>query len=312
VGWGKMFARGLKLALAMAGLGLGFFAASPLSLASVQLPGEVQRQLGLATQKLAAARRAAEIDAFAKVLDPAPLVQLDSDLRTAEAAAQASAQEEKRSTALNAQGGEISAKDAEAARAQARSDALHVKLLREQLALTWGGGVAKLSPAGRDQLVRGLSSGAIALVHVDTHNNEGQAGARSVRIDVGDGSVTGKVIGLARTAEPRLQSTGLIVEVVGKAAELLAVGLTQSAHIATTSQETGVLIPRNAIIRHQGSNWVYMRTGASQFERRLLQDPVPGADGYFEAHGFAAGEEVVVRGAAALFASEQSRLVKVQ
>jgi hypothetical protein len=307
-----MIARSLKLALATAGVGLSFLAACPPSLASVQLPGELQQRLGLATQKLAAARRAAEIDAFAKVLDPAPLVQLDSDLRTAEAAAQASAAEDKRSTALNRQGGEISAKDAEAARAQARSDALHVKLLREQLALAWGSGVAKLNPDGRERLVRGLSNGTIALVHVDTHNNEGQAGARSVRIDVGDGSVTGRVIGLARAAEPRLQSTGLIVEVSGKAAELLAVGLTQSAHIATTSQETGVLIPRNALIRYEGSNWAYVRTSPSQFERRILQDPVPGADGYFEAHGFAAGEEVVVRGAPALFASEQSHLVKAQ
>src|SRR5579863_8497704 len=103
-----MFARSLKLALATAGLGLGGFAGCPSSLASMQLPGEMQQRLGLSIQKLAAARRASEIDAFAKVLDPAPLVQLDSDLRTAENAAQASAAEDKRSTALNRQGGEIS------------------------------------------------------------------------------------------------------------------------------------------------------------------------------------------------------------
>ncbi len=307
-----MFARSLKLALVATGLGLGVFAGCPSSFAGVQVPGEMQQRFGLATQKLAAARRAAEIDAFAKVLDPATLVQLDSDLRTAETAAQASTAEDKRSSALNRQGGEISSKDAGAAHAQAGSDALRVKLLSKQLALTWGSGVANLSLDSRDRLVRGLSNGSIALVHVDTHNNEGQAGARSVRIDVGDSSVTGRVIGLARAAEPRLQSTGLIVEVAGKAAAHLAVGLTQSAHIATTSQETGVLIPRSALIRYEGSNWAYVRTNASQFERRILQDPVPGADGYFEAHGFAAGDEVVVRGAPALFASEQNHLVKAQ
>lgn len=307
-----MFARSLKLALVATGLSLGVFTGCPSSLAGVQVPGEMQQRFGLTTQKLAAARRAAEIDAFAKVLDPAPLVQLDSDLRTAETAARASAAEDKRSSALNRQGGEISSKDADAAHAQAGSDALRVKLLRKQLALTWGSGVANLSLDSRDRLVRGLSNGSIALVHVDTHNNEGQAGARSVRIDVGDGSVTGRVIGLARAAEPRLQSTGLIVEVAGKAAALLAVGLTQSAHIATTSQETGVLIPRSALIRYEGSNWAYVRTNVSQFERRILQDPVPGPDGYFEAHGFAAGNEVVVRGAPALFASEQNHLVKAQ
>lgn len=307
-----MEARHLKLALATAGLGLALLAASPSAGAAVQLASGAEQRLGVATQRLVASHRAAEIDAFAKVLDPAPLVQTDSDLRTAEAAAAASAAEAKRSDALHRQGGEISAKDAEAADAQARADALHVQVLRNQLALAWGAGVAKLSPDQRARLVRGLSDGSIALVHVDTHNNEGQAGARSVRIDIGDGSATGRVIGLARAAEPRLQSTGLIVEVVGAPARLLAVGLTQSAHIATTSQQTGVTIPREAVIRFEGSDWAYVRTAPSHYDRRLLQDPTPGADGFFDAHGFAPGDEVVVRGAPALFASEQSHAMKGQ
>jgi len=297
-------------ALAAVGVCLGL--AAPAAAASLQVPAATQARLGVVTQKLAASRRAAEVDAFAKVLDPAPLVQLDSDFRTAVSAAAASAAEAKRSEALHRQGGEISAKDAETAAAQAQSDALHVQALRRQFGLAWGDGVARLTAAQRERLVQGLSDGSVALVHVDTHNNEGQAGARSVRIDIGDGSATGRVIGVARAAEPRLQSTGLIVEVTGKAARLLAVGLTQSAHIASASQETGVLIPRGALIRFEGSDWVYVRTGPSQYDRRLLQDPVPGADNYFEAHGFAAGDEIVVKGAPDLFSIELSHAVKAE
>jgi hypothetical protein len=279
--------------------------------AGVSVPVDVQGRLGVQTVRLKASRHASEIDAFAKVLDPAQLVQLDSDLRTAEAAAEASSAEAVRSKALNAAGGGVASKDAEAATAQARADALKVVSLRRQLGLGWGPGVAHLSAGRRAALVRGLSDGSIALVHVDTHNNEGQAGARSVRVDIGDDSVTGPVIGPARAAEPRLQSSGLIVEITGHDAILLSVGLTQSAHIATTTPQTGVMIPRAAVIRFQGSDWAYVRTGPDRFERRLMQDPLPaGDDGFFEAQGFSAGDAVVAQGAASLFAAERSRAMK--
>ena len=55
--------------------------------ADVSLDGQAQQRLGLSFQRLAPAHQAGEVDAFAKVLDPEPLVQLVSDLETAEAAA---------------------------------------------------------------------------------------------------------------------------------------------------------------------------------------------------------------------------------
>ena len=65
-------------------------------------------------------------------------------------------------------------------------------------------------------------------------------------------------------------------------------------------------MPRAAIIRFRGSDWAYVRSGPDAFERRLLESPVPEADGFFVAKGFSAGNEVVAKGAAALFATEQS------
>ena len=285
-------------------------AAGPARAAGVQISPDIQRRLGVVTQKVTLARRSTEIDAFAKVLDPAPLAQSDSDLETAEAAAAASAAQARRSKALHAADGSIAAKDVEAAVSQARQDALKVALLRRQLALAWGPGVARLSDAARGKLVRALADGSAALVHVDTHNNDGQAGARFVKVDIGDGSARGAVIGPARQAEPRLQSSGLIVEITGRSAILLSVGLTQSAHIQSTTTESGVMIPREAVIRYRGLDWAYVRADASTFERRLIDNPVPETDGFFVAHGFAGGDEVVVGGATALFAAEQSPPVK--
>jgi hypothetical protein len=127
-----------------------------------------------------------------------------------------------------------------------------------------------------------------------------------VKVDIGDGSARGVVIGPARQAESRLQSSGLIVEVTGPQALLLSVGLTQSAHIESSSPQSGVLVPRAAAVRFRGATWVYVRTGPETFERRLLPNPVAEADGLFVAQGLAGGEQVVTQGAQALFAAEQN------
>ncbi|HEY3800266.1 MAG TPA: hypothetical protein VGL58_18105 [Caulobacteraceae bacterium] len=275
--------------------------------ATITLSADAQKRLGVATQTLAGVKRATEVDAFAKVLDPAPLTQLESDYETAVAAAAVSHAEAVRSRRLFESGGSVAAKDLEAAESQAQQDALKAANLRTQFDLQWGPGVGRMSEAARKALVAGLVKGDIALVHVDTHNNDGQAGARVVKVDVGDDSVAGTVLGPARQAEPRLQSSGLIVEIGGPDAIKLSVGLTNSAHIEAGTNETGVTIPRSAVIRFRGSDWAYVRTSPTRFERRLMLNPEAEADGFFVAKGFAAGDQVVTAGAIDLFAADQGR-----
>lgn len=272
----------------------------------VTLDPQTQARLGVRTQALKSERRSAQIDAFAKVLDPGPLAQLETDLQGAEASAAASAAEARRARALNASGGTVSSKDAEAAEAQARNDATKVQLLRKRIGLEWGPGVQRLSDDRRRALVRDLANGQAAVVRVDSPNNAGQAQARSVDIDVADVSVHAEVVGPARAAEPRLQSSGLIAVAHGKSAVLLSAGLIQSAHINTPASAPGVVIPRSAVIRFNGSGWAYVRRGPQSFERRRLDSPTPGEGGLFVTRGFNAGEEVVVQGAAELFGVEQN------
>jgi hypothetical protein len=276
-------------------------------LAMVRLSSAEQSHLGVRTLRLAGVNRSGEIDGFAKVLDPGPLAQLVSDLQTAQASYAASGAEAARAKSLHAQDLGVSAKDTEAAVAQATSDGLRVTQLRRRLGLEWGPGIARLSDAERTRLVEDLAKGRTALVHVDSHNNAGQAGARRVRIDIGTDSVAGAVIGPARAAEPRLQSSGVIVKVTGPSAILLSTGLTQTAHIATQDPRTGVIVPRAAIIRYQGSDWVYVHAGPDRFERRLIVDPVPEDRGFFVSRGLEAGDEVIVDGVSAVFAMEQAR-----
>ena len=299
-------ARGCAAALAAALL--------PLAAAAegFSVPEAVQARLGIRTQGLAAQKRAGQIDAFAKVLDPGPLAQLQSDLDAAEASAVASKAQAERSRQLNAAGASIANKDLEAAVAQAGNDAARLAILRQRLGLEWGPGIARMSSAQRHSLILALSSGQAALVHVDTPSNEGQAGARAVDIDVGADSAHGVVLGAARQAEPRLQSSGLIVEVKGKSAVLLSIGLIQSAHIKTSEAVSGVVVPRTAVIRFQGSDWAYVRAGPAAFERRLLDSPTVQDKGLFVATGVRPGDAVVVQGAAELFGAEQAEATRAR
>jgi hypothetical protein len=278
----------------------------------VTVSPQVQARIGVKTTKLSSQRRAAQIDAFAKVLDPGPLAQLEADLLSAQATAAASKAQAERAKALNAAGGTVASKDAEAAIAQAGADAAHLALLRLRLGLEWGPGVARLTDAQRKTLIAELSRGSAALVHVDTPSNEGQDGARSVDIDVGTGSIHGQVLGPARAAEPRLQSSGLIVKVSGATAVLLSVGLTQSAHINQSTTVTGVVVPRSAVIRFVGSDWVYVRRGPTSFDRRLIAAPVAQDKGLFVADGLRAADEVVSQGAAEIFAIEQAQATQAR
>ena len=174
-----------------------------------------------------------------------------------------------------------------------------------RVGLEWGPGLQRLSDARRQALVDALSRGRAALVQVDTPDSQGQAGARAVEIDIGSGSVRAPVLGPSRTAEARLQSSGLIALVSGPQAVLFSVGLTQSARIDQPSRQTGVLLPRAALIRYEGSDWAYVLRAPGRFERRQVQTPAAEKDGDFVAQGFRAGEQVAVGGVAALFAAEQ-------
>ena len=291
---------GLVFALALAAMA-GSAVAGPL----VDAPVALQNRLGIHTLTLTAQRRSIQVAAFAKVLDPGPLAALESDLAAAIAAAAASTAEARRARTLEAGGVAMSAKDAEAAVSQARQDAAKVELLRRRVGLEWGPGLQRLSDARRQRLVEALSRGRAALVQVDTPDSQGQAGARAVEIDIGSGSVRAPVLGPSRTAEARLQSSGLIAIVTGPQAVLFSVGLTQSARIDQPSSQMGVLLPRAALFRYEGSDWAYVLRAPGRFERRLALAPAPEKDGDFVTQGFQAGEQVAVGGVTALFAAEQ-------
>lgn len=294
--------------LAALAFGLGLVAAAPFAAAApaaiVKMDAATQSRIGVATQPLAAARRAASSTGFARVLDPVPLATLDADIAAAAAAYAASHAEAQRSQALNAADQTISRKAAEAARAQARADAAKLQLLQRRVGLEWGPGLAALSDAARGRLVADIAAGRAALVRIDSTQGLG-AGRGTARIDLGpDGLAAVTLIGPTRSGDPRLQSTGALGIVRGPAALRLGVGSVAQANLETSGASSGVIVPRAALLRTGGATFAYVRRDAGAFERRPVTGGLPDPAGLFAPTGFRPGEAVVIRGAAQLFAAE--------
>ena len=292
----------MLMAAALAG---PLLAAAPDTPKPVALDAATVRRLAIATTPARAMTQGAIATGYARVLDPIPLAQLDSDIAIAASAASASAAEAARSRALFAADVTVSRKVAEAATMQARGDTARLVLLRRRLGLEWGPAIGRLGDARRSALVGALAAGRAALVRIDSAGGAGQAGLRLVTLDLGDlGAVTATILGPARAADPRLQSPGLIARVSGAKAGLLSTGLSVPAKIGGTAR-TGVAIPAAAVLRVSGGTWAYVQTKPGIFVRRPLGGLMPAPAGLFAATGVRPGEAVVTRGAATLYAAEQ-------
>lgn len=274
----------------------------------VKLNAAAQRRLGVATAPLAATQRTGSANGFARVLDPVALATLDADITGASATAAASAAEAQRSRALNAADQTVSRRNTDAAVAQARADAAKLQLLRRRIGLEWGPSIAAMPDGGRGRLVADLAAGRAALLRIDLPGGRGE-GRGSATLDLGsDGHATATLIGRTRSGDPRLQSTGFLALVRGPAALRLGVGAVASATMTTGAAAAGVVIPRSALIRAGGQTYAYVRRGAGAFERRALPRPQSEPGGLFVSGGFQAGEQVVVAGAAQIFAAETASL----
>ena len=268
---------------------------------SVQVDAATQRRIGVATAPLVAAQHHATVSGFARVVDPVPLATLDGDLVAALATAQASRAEAVRTKALAAADSTVSLKVAQAAQAQASADAAKLTLLRRRVGLEWGPVFA--GDAGRSRLIAELVAGQAALVRIDAPM--GVAGARGARMQLGGGeTVIVTILGPARTADPRVQTGGLMGVVRGAAAARLGVGMSAPVTLSGGAGSLGVIVPRDALIRTAGQTFAYVRKDATHFERRALIAAAPQPDGLFSAGGFTPGEAVVVSGASALLAAE--------
>ena len=267
------------------------------------LDAATQQRIGLKVATLAATKLPPVVRGFGRALDPLPLIQLAADLAPAEVSAEASRKEFERLKTLRAQDN-ASERALQAAEAQARRDRLLAESLRAKLLFAWGRSIAE--PDRLPALARALAAMQTALVRVDVPAGErlpGQpTGAQLLPLTADAPPIAAEFVGAATSTDPQLQGQGFLFLVRSNAP---AAGAALTGWIQTDGPPAnGVLVPADAIVRHENKGWAYVQTGEDKFTRREAGLGRAHGAGYFVTSGFAAGEKVVTTGAQILLSEE--------
>ena len=276
----------------------------------VRLEPEQATALALQTARPKPMELQARRMAFGAVLDPSPLVALDGELTTAEAALAASKAENERTQALVATN-DTSKKSAEAAEAQFTADTIKAEGLSRSARLQWGP-VFNADATQRRALIDGLVSGGVALIRVEVMPGDALAEmpktARILVIGRENEPLSTTAILSATTADPKTQAQGFILR-VDQPPFTLRPGMALTAWLELPEKpRPGFAVPRSAVLRHDGRTWVYVQEEDDKFVRKpiTLDTPLDGDQGWFvnAAGGLAADDAVVVVGAASLLSEE--------
>jgi hypothetical protein len=279
----------------------------------VKLEKEKWKALGLEMAEPLKAELKPQRVAFGRVLDPVPLVALDGELASADAALAASRAEFDRTQALQKSGEGMSRKVAETAEAQFRSDEIKADGLRRRARLEWGAAFPAADAAKRRAFVEQLVGGESALVRVELLPGDALAeqptGARISVLGRESETIESSVITPASDADPKTQAQGFILR-VDKPAFALRPGMALTAWLELPQKvRAGFAVPRAAVLRHDGRAWVFVQEETEKFVRKpvSIETPLDGEKGWFvsgESGGIKGDDLLVVTGAQTLLSEE--------
>jgi hypothetical protein len=268
----------------------------------LHLPPAKRTAVGIVLAKPAAATLAPEVPAFGRVIDPTPFVSLVAEQATARAALAASEKELARVKKLFDAGGNASAQAVETAEANAARDRAAVDSAHVRLLAGWG---RKLAADTSLERLRVMLEKGGALVRLDVLPGDKPADEpKTARVNVAgnDQTVDAEILGPAPVADPQVQGASFLALVPDHS---FAAGAALRATLPGVGEPAAALIvPRSAVVYHQGSAWVYVLGEEDTFERKLVTIGRATADGIAVTSGLEADEQVVTTGAQQLLAAE--------
>jgi multidrug efflux pump subunit AcrA (membrane-fusion protein) len=271
----------------------------------VTLEPATQKVMGLQTAALESIQLKPELKSYGRVLDPSPLTMLVAELTAAQATSDASQAELKRLKTLagqnNASERALQTAEAAAARDQALAESTRLKLLAG-----WGNAISERKDLGA--FVRALSGLAACLVELDVPAGDSlqgmPTGARLFTLADGSKTIDAQLLGLAPMADPQLQGKRFLL-LVNPNPSGLTPGTAVTGLLTLPGQaETGLAVPRDAIVRFAGASWVYVQTSDQAFQRMEVVLASPLLAGWFVRQGLKPGDKVVTVGAQQLLSEE--------
>jgi multidrug efflux system membrane fusion protein len=278
----------------------------------ITIDAETQKRLALKIEGLTAGRLPPEIKGYGRVLDPTSLSSLAADLMAARATADASQKEWDRLKVLSVRQN-ASERALQAAEATAQRDNAQADSSRQHLLAAWGKAIAD-RPDLRE-FVQSLSTGDRALVRIDLLAGDSlktkPESARLFLLSDEINPVEAEFVSSMPSVDAQTQGQGFLF-LVNSNRLRFAPGAAVLGYLKLAgAAQSGVLIPRNAVIRFNGKPWVYLQTGEEAFVRREISEEHPFADGWFMKEEFKPSDHVIVIGAQMLLSEEQKYQIQM-
>ncbi len=257
---------------------------------------------GVTLAKPTSSTLAPEVKAFGRVLDPSPLIALIAEAETARAALAASEKDAARVQKLFEAGANASSQTLEIAQAAAARDRVAVASARARLISGWGRALADSSEL--KTIITELESGA-ALVRIDVLPGDVPAtGLKKASIGAlgGTEDVEAEILGTAPMADAQLQGVSFLAFVAKHAPP---VGAALRVTLPGPGEAEKVLVvPRTAIVYHQGSAWVYVLGEEDTFERKIVTLGRTSGESVTIVSGLEENDQVALTGAGQLLSAE--------
>ena len=270
----------------------------------IHLSAEDREHLGLEVQDLKKTTYQSRVPAHAVVLDPSPLLALESEIEQAAAAAKASVRNLEREQSLFTNGEMTARKNVEAAEALAGADDLKLAALRRRGPVEWG----PLADSDLAALARRLAARRSVLVRLELTTTTVPPDTPTSALLEWNGPgakplVSGRLFP-APTRDPLSQMPAYLIVIDDPPDDLRPGAFVPALLPESGPGREGVLVPAEAVVRHQGLAFVFVAAGEEEFLKRAIacDHPVPG--GYFVGEGLKAGDKVATTGAVHLIAIE--------
>ena len=267
-----------------------------------------QKEIGLITEILRPVARPIEIEAYGFVLDPASLSKLNSDLSSAHAEFAAADAQYRRTSRLYAEQKNASQRDLQSAQATYVTDKSQLEALEEELRNAWGEEITQMDPPDRAHLVSALVDRREAIARVTAPTGEpiddATHAAQVVVLGHEEHPLKARAVYDAPTVVPSFQGQTFLV-LLATTDFPVRPGTAVSARIpASRASERGVMVPRSAVVRYEGSEWVYRELDADRFARIEIVPAEITDTGYFVTNNVVPGMRIVVTGAQTLLSEE--------
>ena len=267
-----------------------------------------QKEIGLRVETLPPVVWAVEAEAYGFVLDPAPLSRLNSSLMSTQAALDASRAQYRRSRRLFGERKNVSLRELQSARAAYLNDEARAEALEQQLLDSWGNEIAHAEPRARADLVSALIGRRAALARVTLPSgvmlNDSTRQADVLVLGHEQQPLRARAVYDAPMVNRRRQGQTFFL-LIGTRQFPVRPGTAVSARLPEVGKPVqGVMIPRSAVVRYAGSQWIYQEAGSGRFVRREIVPAESTAEGYFVTQGVAPEMRVIVSGAQALLSEE--------